>query len=114
VQRLVLRVLLDEPRKMVSGTLVTSRLNYISVLILVVDSILVVKEQRRRNMNEELCKAIDDYFDVGDFAEFIGIKTRDIIEMFPDEVDVALDDIKEMMQFKLPHLDPTEEDGDEE
>lgn len=65
-------------------------------------------------MDEELRKAIDDYFDVGEFAEFIGIKTRDIIDNFPDEVDDALDDIKDMMQFKLPHLDPQEEDGDEE
>lgn len=48
-------------------------------------------------MSEELCKAIDDYFDVGEFAEFIGVKVADLIKAFPDEVDDALDDIKEMM-----------------
>lgn len=48
-------------------------------------------------MNEELRKAIADYFDPGEFAEFIGVKTDDLITAFPDEVDEALDDIKEMM-----------------
>lgn len=48
-------------------------------------------------MNEELCKAIEDYFEVGDFAEFVGLKVYDLIEMFPDEVDDALPDIKELI-----------------
>lgn len=48
-------------------------------------------------MNEELRKAIADYFDAGDFAEFIGVNTMDLIVAFPDEVNDALEDIKEIM-----------------
>lgn len=65
-------------------------------------------------MDEELRKIISDYFDAGDFAEFIGLKTDQLIEEFPDEVEDALDDIKELMGLRLPHLDPEEEEGDEE
>lgn len=65
-------------------------------------------------MDEELRKAIADYFDPGDFAEFIGITTEQLIEEFSDEVEAALDDIKELMGLQLPHLDPSEEDGDDE
>ena len=58
-------------------------------------------------MNEELCKALEDYFEVGEFAEMIGITVTDLIEMFPDEVEDALDDLKEIIGW-------TEEEYDEE
>ena len=48
-------------------------------------------------MDEELRKAIADYFDPGDFAEFIGVTTLDLINSFEDEVMDNIEDIKEMM-----------------
>ena len=48
-------------------------------------------------MDEELVKAIDDFFDAGDFAELIGATTRELVEAFPDQVDTALSDLLEMM-----------------
>lgn len=65
-------------------------------------------------MDEELSKIIIDYFDPGDFAEFIGITTAQLLEEFPDEVEDAIDEIKEIIQIHLPHLDPEEESGDDE
>lgn len=62
-------------------------------------------------MNEELRKAIADFFDAGDFAEFIGVTTEDLINAFPDEVDEALDDIKELMGLQGMDL---EDNYDEE
>lgn len=50
-------------------------------------------------MDEELRKAIADYFDPNDFAEFIGVTTLQLIEAFPDEVEESLDDIKDMMNL---------------
>ncbi|HEY6019556.1 MAG TPA: hypothetical protein VIY48_06535 [Candidatus Paceibacterota bacterium] len=46
-----------------------------------------------------LRKSICDFFDVGDFAEFLGITVDDLIEAFPDNVDDVLDDVKELMQY---------------
>jgi hypothetical protein len=51
-------------------------------------------------MDEELRKAICDYFEVGDFAEYIGVTVDDLIEAFPDEVEDALEDIKELMEWE--------------
>lgn len=48
-------------------------------------------------MNEETKKAISDYFDVGDFAEYLGLKVEDLILSFPDEVEDVLGDILELM-----------------
>lgn len=48
-------------------------------------------------VNEELRKAIADYFDPGDFAEFIGVTTLDLVNAFPDEVEAVLEDIEELM-----------------
>lgn len=48
-------------------------------------------------MNEMLRRAICDYFEAGDFAECIGVTVDDLIEMFPDEVEDCLDDLKEMI-----------------
>ena len=48
-------------------------------------------------MNEELRKAIADYFDPGDFAEFIGVTTEQLIDAFEDEVEDVLDEILELM-----------------
>lgn len=51
-------------------------------------------------MDEMLRRAISDYFEVGDFAEYIGVTVDDLIEAFPDEVDDALDEIKELMEYE--------------
>jgi hypothetical protein len=48
-------------------------------------------------MDEELRKAIADYFDAGDFAEFIGVTTEQLIDAFEDEVEDNLDEILELM-----------------
>lgn len=51
-------------------------------------------------MDEMLRKAICDYFEAGDFAEYIGVTVDDLITAFPDEVEDALDDIKELMEYE--------------
>lgn len=58
-------------------------------------------------MDDMLRRAICDYFEAGDFAEYIGVTVDDLIEAFPDEVDDALDDIKELMEWQ-----DVEEDDD--
>ena len=50
-------------------------------------------------MDDMLRRAICDYFDAGVFAEYIGITVDDLIEAFPDEVDDALEEIKELMNY---------------
>lgn len=61
-------------------------------------------------MNEELRKAIADYFDAGDFAEFIGVTTEQLIDAFEDEVEDVLDEILELMG--AANDVPVDEDGD--
>jgi len=51
-------------------------------------------------MDDMLRRAICDYFEAGDFAEYIGITVDDLITAFPDEVDDALEDIKELMEWE--------------
>jgi hypothetical protein len=51
-------------------------------------------------MDEMLRRAICDYFEAGDFAEYIGVTVDDLIEAFPDEVDDALDELKELMEYE--------------
>lgn len=58
-------------------------------------------------MNEELCKALEDFFEVGEFAEMLGITVTDLVEMFPDEVEEALPDLCELIGW------PLEEDNDD-
>lgn len=60
-------------------------------------------------MDEELRKAIADYFDAGDFAEFIGVTTKDLIDAFPEETENCLDEILELMEFKKPDIMGEEE-----
>lgn len=47
-----------------------------------------------------LKEAIIDYFSVSDFAEYIGVTVDDLITAFPDEVDDALEDLKELMEYE--------------
>ena len=54
----------------------------------------------RVNMDEELRKIIADYFDAGDFAEFIGVSTMQLINAFEDEVMDNMEDIKEMIGLR--------------
>lgn len=51
-------------------------------------------------MDEELSKAMDDFFDTGDFAELLGVTTLDLIKAFPVEVEEACEDLEEMMGLK--------------
>lgn len=51
-------------------------------------------------MDEMLRAALSDYYDPGEFALYIGITVDDLIEAFPDEVDDALDEIKELMEWE--------------
>ena len=51
-------------------------------------------------MDEMLRRAICDYFEAGDFAEYIGVTVDDLITAFPDEVDDALDELKELMEYE--------------
>ena len=59
-------------------------------------------------MDEELRKAIADYFDAGDFAEFIGVTTLDLIDAFEQQVEENLADIREMMGLR--YIEDLEED----
>jgi hypothetical protein len=58
------------------------------------------KEESSVKMDEMLRRAICDYFEAGDFAEYIGVTVDDLINAFPDEVDDVLDDIKEIMGYE--------------
>lgn len=60
-------------------------------------------------MDEELRKAIDDYFDASDFVEYIGVTTLDLIEAFPDKVEECQDEILELMEFTKPDIIVEEE-----
>lgn len=60
----------------------------------------------------ELRKAIADYFDAGDFAEFIGVSTMDMINAFPEEVEEVIDDICEIMGLQAPNEDNYDEETD--
>ncbi len=51
-------------------------------------------------MDDMLRRAICDYFEAGDFAEYIGVTVDDLITAFPDEVEDALDEIKELMEWE--------------
>jgi hypothetical protein len=51
-------------------------------------------------LDEMLRAAICDYFEAGDFASYIGVTVADLIEAFPNEVEDALDDIKEIMEYE--------------
>lgn len=44
--------------------------------------------------------AICDYFEAGDFASYIGVTVDDLITAFPDEVEDALEDLKELMEYE--------------
>jgi len=61
-------------------------------------------------VNDELRKAIADFFDAGDFAEFIGVSTMDLIEAFPDELEEHLEDIEELMMLKNSNEDNYDEE----
>lgn len=50
-------------------------------------------------MDEETKNRIADFFDAGELAEYLGITTRQIIDAFPDELEEALDEIEELMEF---------------
>lgn len=51
-------------------------------------------------MTEELRKAIADYFEPGEFAEYIGLTIEDILDRHEDEVDEALPEILELMEYE--------------
>lgn len=51
-------------------------------------------------MDEMLRAAICDYFNAGDFAEYIGVTVDDLITAFTDEVEDALEDLKELMEYE--------------
>lgn len=60
--------------------------------------------------DEELRKAIADYFDAGDFAEFIGVTVEELMDSFPTEVEECLDDIKELMGINVEVEDSYDEE----
>lgn len=51
-------------------------------------------------MDDMLRKAICDYFEAGDFAEYVGVTVDDLITAFTDEVEDALEDLKELMEYE--------------
>lgn len=51
-------------------------------------------------MNEELRKAIADYFDPGEFAEFIGVTVEQILDRFEQETEDCLPEILELMNYE--------------
>lgn len=63
-------------------------------------------------MDEELRKALADFFDVGEFAELIDVKVTDLITAFPDEVEEALEDLIDLAGLRGANI--TEDDYSEE
>lgn len=51
-------------------------------------------------IDEDTINRIADYFEPSEFAEYLGLTTKDLILAFPDEVLLALEDIEELMEFK--------------
>lgn len=51
-------------------------------------------------MDEETIKRIADFFDPWDLVEYLQLKAEDIILAFPDEVEEALEEIEELMEFR--------------
>ena len=43
--------------------------------------------------------AIADYFDPWDLIEFLGVKTREVIDAFEEEIEEAIEAILEEMGF---------------
>lgn len=64
-------------------------------------------------MDEMLRAALSDYFDPGEFSLYIGVTVDDLIEAFPDEVDEALDELKELMEYEDSNPEDFGEDEDE-
>lgn len=52
-------------------------------------------------MNEMLRRAICDYFEAGEFAELLGITVDDLITDYPDQLDDALHDLKEIIGWPV-------------
>ena len=50
-------------------------------------------------MDDETKNRISDFFSPSEIAEYLGISTRDILDAFPDEVEDALSEIEELMEF---------------
>lgn len=61
---------------------------------------MLYKRKLKSKMDEMLRKAICDYFEAGDFAEYIGVTVEELLEAFPDQVSEALEDILELMEFE--------------
>jgi hypothetical protein len=51
-------------------------------------------------MDEMFRAALADYFEPGEFALYIGVTVDDLITAFPDEVEEALEEIKELMEWE--------------
>ena len=63
-------------------------------------------------MDEELRKALADFFDVGEFAELIDVKVTDLITAFPDEVEEALEGLIDLAGLRGANI--AEDDYSEE
>jgi len=48
-------------------------------------------------LDRDVIAAIVDYFEPWDLVEFLGLKTRDVVDAFEDEIEDALEDILELM-----------------
>lgn len=47
----------------------------------------------------ELKKRIADYFDAGELVDFLQIKADWVVELFEEEIEEAIDDIVEFMDY---------------
>ena len=61
-------------------------------------------------ITDELRKAIADYFDAGDFAEYIGVTVEQIMDAFPEELDEALGEICELLRLDVENEDDYSEE----
>lgn len=50
--------------------------------------------------DEETLNRIADYFEPSEFAEYLGLTTKDLLLAFPDEVLACLQDIEELMEYR--------------
>lgn len=50
-------------------------------------------------MKEEIIRRLEDFFEASEFADYLGISVRDMIEAFPEKLEErVLAELEELMQ----------------
>jgi Zn-dependent oligopeptidase len=51
-------------------------------------------------LNKETRERIADYFDAADLIDFLQIETEDVVDAFEPEIEEALEEIEELIQYR--------------